>query len=278
MAVVVIIEMMPSLLRIPIDQDGVEKSPWELLRHVLDTAWAETHFLTFWISGVSITFCLLIRHLKKIHTAIYFIPEILITISTTTLLSYLFSWSEHGVAILKDVAGGLISPRIPQHISIDRIDSLFLSAALIALIGFVESIAVAKTYGAEYGYSVSPNRELVALGFGNFIASFFGAWPVFVSVFLINDQGSLSRSAVSNSAGAKTQMAGAINGFAILLASAYLLPVFYYLPKCVCSAVIVVSAFQLLEFHDLWFILRIKAWKDLAMLFGTFFMFIWLIY
>jgi MFS superfamily sulfate permease-like transporter len=76
----------------------------------------------------------------------------------------------------------------------------------------------------------------------------------------------LSRSAVSNSAGAKTQMAGLINGVAILLASAFLLPAFYHLPKCVWSGVIVVSAFQLLELGDILFIVRLRAWKDLAML------------
>jgi MFS superfamily sulfate permease-like transporter len=162
-------------------------SPWELLIYVIENL-KSTHFLTFVVSMCSISFCLVIRQLKKTVDAIYFLPEILITILVTTLLSYLFTWTDQGVAILKDVQGGMIAPRIPHGITIERIDSLFLSAALIALIGFVESIAVAKTYGAEYGYryklqshpSISPNRELVALGAGNLIASFFGSWPVFV--------------------------------------------------------------------------------------------------
>lgn len=130
-------------------------------------------------SSVEENVCSFISYYSSVKV-IYFLPEILITISVATLLSYLFTWSDQGVGILKDVQGGMIAPKLPQNITIERIDSLFLSAALISLIGFVESIAVAKTYGSEYGYSVSPNRELVALGTGNLVASLFGSWPVFV--------------------------------------------------------------------------------------------------
>lgn len=74
-----------------------------------------------------------------------------------------------------------------------------LSSVLISVIGFVESIAGAKIYAAKHDYIVSPNRELVALGVCNSIASFFGCFPAF---------GSLGRSSVNNTAGAKSQLAG----------------------------------------------------------------------
>ena len=43
---------------------------------------------------------------------------------------------------------------------------------MIAVIAFLDSIVSAKQNAAKYGHSISPNRELVALGAGNIVASF----------------------------------------------------------------------------------------------------------
>ena len=71
--------------------------------------------------------------------------------------------------------------------------------------------------------------------------------------------GSLGRSAVNDSAGAKTQMAGGITGLLVLIVSLWLLPFFEFLPKAVCSSIIVVAAVQLVDFHDVFFILRMRC-------------------
>ena len=112
----------------------------------------------------------------------------------TTFLSYLFRWDLDGVSVLEDVHGGFITPTFPKF-SLSRVNGLFLSAVLISVIGYVESIVVAKTFAGKYNYSVYPNRELIALGTGNIVSSFFGGYPAF---------GSLGRSAVNNNSGAKT--------------------------------------------------------------------------
>lgn len=38
------------------------------------------------------------------------------------------------------------------------------TSAVIAIIGFVDSIVAAKENAGKYAYNISPNRELVALG------------------------------------------------------------------------------------------------------------------
>ena len=55
--------------------------------------------------------------------------------------------------------------------------------SLISVVGFLDSIAAAKQNGARFGYSISPNRELVALGVGNLVGSFVpGTLPAFGSI------------------------------------------------------------------------------------------------
>ena len=54
---------------------------------------------------------------------------------------------------------------------------------MCVIVGFLDSIVAAKQNAGLYGYSISPNRELVALGAGNFVGSFIpGTLPAFGSI------------------------------------------------------------------------------------------------
>lgn len=70
-------------------------------------------------------------------------------------------------------------PKLPEHADIKAI---IVNAAIIAIIGFVESVAAAKTFARKHTYFVSANRELVALGIANIFGSLFQSFPAFGSV------------------------------------------------------------------------------------------------
>ncbi|KAJ1563134.1 hypothetical protein HK405_013960 [Cladochytrium tenue] len=161
-----------------------------------------THALTAVVSFASIGFLVGMRWLKaRLPTAraLQLVPEILALVALSTLLCGVLRWDELGLDILRDVKGGLVVPRLVRY--------YLLSAVLISVIGFVESIAVAKTHATKYNYSMSPNHELVAIGAANVLGSVFGGWPAFVS---------LGRSAVNDASGARTQVAGFVTGVIIL--------------------------------------------------------------
>ncbi|KAJ3129918.1 Solute carrier 26 [Nowakowskiella sp. JEL0407] len=271
--VVVAIDMLPALVGIsqyvelyddpsPEPEPKPEGSPVEKLISIIEHI-SKFHPLTTIISITSITFLMSIRYIKskyRIPKIFLMIPEILVLVAASTLLCSVFRWDLDGVEVLKDVKGGFISPKFPK-LNLNKIKSILLSAILISVLGFVESIAVAKTYASKNNHSVSPNRELVALGMSNVLGSIFGSWPAF---------GSLGRSAVNDSAGAKTQLSGFITGIAIVFTILFFLPYFYFLPKAVCSSIIVVAAFKLVEFEEVHFILQLRAWGDLGQLLMTF--------
>ena len=55
--------------------------------------------------------------------------------------------------------------------------------SLISVVGFLDSIVAAKQNAARFGYSISPNRELVALGVANLTGSLVpGTLPAFGSI------------------------------------------------------------------------------------------------
>ena len=58
-----------------------------------------------------------------------------------------------------------------------------MRARLASVIGFLDSIVSAKQNAARFQYTISPNRELVALGVANLAGSFVpGTLPVAGSI------------------------------------------------------------------------------------------------
>lgn len=122
--------------------------------------------------------------------------------------------------------------------------------SLTSVVGFLDSIVAAKQNGARFGYSISPNRELVALGVGNLAGSFIpGTLPAFGS---ITRYGLCSRanrfdfkclfwyrSRINGDVGGRTQMASLVCSGVVLLSMFFLLPWLYSLPKCVLGSMFV---------------------------------------
>ena len=144
---------------------------------------------------------------------------------------------EAGVKILREVPTELPTLGMPAFDQ-DVWSQLFMSAALIALIGFVESVSVAKTLAAKRRQRVDPNQELIALGASSLSAGVSSGYPV---------TGGLARSAVNFDAGAETPAAGAFTAIGIALATLFLTPYLYYLPQAVLAATIIVAVLSLVD-------------------------------
>lgn len=99
---------------------------------------------------------------------------------------------------------------------------------MITVIGFLDSIVAAKQNAQRFGYSISPNRELVALGAGNIVSSFFpGLLPAY---------GSITRSRINADVGGRSQMASLFCSALVLISTFFFLPTLYYLPRCVLAS------------------------------------------
>ncbi|KAJ1965836.1 hypothetical protein IWQ62_002569 [Dispira parvispora] len=240
---------------------SVHASPIEKLRFVIEH-FGEAHQLTLWVSMGCIEFLvgamLVKRRFKRIGWIQQF-PEILVTVVMSTLLCYLFEWHTKGLLIFGRVDSGFPTPHLPRLPEAVFYKDAFTSALLISIIGIVESIIIAREYASKNHYSVSPNRELVALGLANLLGCVFGAYPAF---------GSLARSRLNDRAKAKTQFAGVITGALVLLTITLLLPLFHYLPKAVLSAIIFNTGLSLLTKtpRELRFLYRVGAWRDIILL------------
>ncbi|KAI8379471.1 sulfate transporter family-domain-containing protein [Radiomyces spectabilis] len=225
------------------------------------------HRLSAYVSAVSVAILLAMRFVKAKLAKFRWVqlfPEVLLVVVVSILLTSYFGWEHQGLGILGDIeSSGIPLPSIPAFPENKHMKDLLVTSAMIAIIGFVESVVIAKTYSTRHNYSVSANRELVALGLANMASGLFQGIPAF---------GSVARSKINDRAGARTQMASMVAGVIALLAILFLLPYFYYLPKAVLSAIIFVAVLSLLAElpEDLHFIFKIGAWRDLGLLMVTF--------
>ncbi len=187
------------------------------------------------------------------------IPAALVVVIIGLLVVRIFSLDQFGVKIVGEIPKGLPSFTMPSF-SKDVVVDLLPAALTLAFIVFLEAISIAKAMEAKHtDHKVIPNQELIALGMSNIVGSFFQAYPA---------SGGFSRTAVNNQANAKTQMASLIAAIVVGFTLLFLTPVFYYLPKAVLGAIIIVSVFGLLDFKTpklLWRYAKI----DLAILIIT---------
>jgi SulP family sulfate permease len=122
----------------------------------------------------------------------------------------------------------------------DLIEELSGLALTLGLIGFMEAISIGKSIEAKHNdYKIKPNKELIALGFGNMVGSFFQTYPATAG---------FARTAVNDQSGAKTPLASLFAALIIALCLLFLTPAFYFLPKSVLAAIIIVAAYGLLDF------------------------------
>ncbi|WP_341938738.1 SulP family inorganic anion transporter [Marinimicrobium sp. C2-29] len=170
----------------------------------------------------------------------------LVVISLLTVCVAILQLEQKGVAVVGALPQGLPSPSL-DFLRLDRVADLLPAALMISLIGYVESISVAKVLAFRRRQKIDNNQELIALGASNMAAAFAGGMPV---------AGGFSRSTVNFSAGARTQLAGIVTAVLVALVALFFTPLFYHLPKAALGAIIVVAVASLLDWRGF-----VNAWR-----------------
>lgn len=181
------------------------------------------------------------------------IPGAIILVVISISFVALFSWQEK-LDVLGVIPSGLPAFQVPE-LETSTIREFLPLALIISLVAFLESISISKALQTKQNdYSVNANTELIALGLANISAAFFKAFPV---------SGGFSRSAVNQQAGAKTPMSLIISSILIGITLLFLTPLFYYLPKSILAAIIMVAVVGLIDFYEaksLWNVSKRDFW------------------
>jgi SulP family sulfate permease len=169
------------------------------------------------------------------------VPGGLVVLALGIGLSALLDLSSHGVAIIGDIPTGLPSFTVPD-VRLDDLWVLLPSALGMMLVIFSEALGAATTFADKHGYRLDANQEMIALGVANIGSGFLGG---------LAGGGSLSQSAVNESAGARTEMSPVFASLLSLVTVIALTPLFHDLPEAVLAALIIHAVSRLMRVGEM---------------------------
>jgi high affinity sulfate transporter 1 len=241
-ALTVLISQLPKLFGFSIDGDGPLRQTRAIAKAILD---GKANWTAFAVGAGTLALIFLLKHNKRV-------PAILIAVvgATAVVGAFDLAASAH-ISVLGPLPQGLPAFAIPQ-ISHTDIVPVVTGGLAVALVSFADTSVLSRAYAARTGMKVDPNQEMVGLGAANLAAGLFQGFPI---------SSSSSRTPVAETAGARTQLTGAVGALAVallLLAAPNLLR---NLPTAALAAVVIASAIGLFEIGDLIRIYKIEPWE-----------------
>jgi SulP family sulfate permease len=209
------------------------------------TQGGSVHRETFAIGVATIGLVVLFRLIKhRIGWTLF--PDLFATVLVMAALVAGLGLDEAGVRVV-----GEIPPRLPTFhapaLDLDEIRELAPSAFAVAVLGLLEAIAMTKVIVAHSGRKLDMNQQCLSEGLANIAGSLFHCIP---------GSGSLTRSAINQQAGGRTQWSGVIS--AIMVAAIVLLfaPYARYIPRSALAGILMVASWRMIDWHALRYHLR----------------------
>jgi SulP family sulfate permease len=216
---------------------GVEKGSGDFFEQIWDliTKLGDTSGLTLLVGLASLALLFVLRRVAPV------VPSSLVAVAFGVVVVKLFDLDHHGVAIVGHIDRGLPPFGLPD---VSFRDYLHLAgpAVGVMLVGFAEGLGAAKTYAAREHYEVDANRELLGVGAANIASGLSSGMVV---------NGSLSKTAVNGSAGARTQLSGLTVAALTIVTLLFLTGLFEDLPEATLAAVVIAAVVELVDIDAL---------------------------
>jgi len=126
-------------------------------------------------------------------------------------------------------------------VSIHHLGKLISPAITIALLGAIESLLSARVADGQIDDRHDPNQELVAQGLANIAAPLFGGFAA---------TGAIARTTTNVKTGGRTPIAGIIHAAVLLAIVLVAAPLASYVPLAALSAIVMVVAINMGEWHE----------------------------
>ncbi|KAL3048590.1 hypothetical protein OYC64_007192 [Pagothenia borchgrevinki] len=145
-------------------------------------------------------------------------------------VSYAFDFkTRFGIEVVGFIPQGYEPPMAPD---LDIFQETAVEAFPMAIVGFAVAFSVAKVYSVKHDYTIDGNQELIAFGASNIFGASFKSFAASTA---------LSRSAVQESTGGKTQIAGLLSAIIVMIVTLAIGFLLEPLPKSVLGAVVIVN-------------------------------------
>jgi SulP family sulfate permease len=173
-------------------------------------------------------------------------PELLLTVVASAIFVGVFRLDEAGVKVVGEIPQSLPPPSLPV-IPWANLRGLTESAFAIATLGLLESLAMSKQLASQSGQKLDLNQQCLSEGIANVAGAFFQCIP---------GSGSLTRSAINQQAGARTQWAGLVSAVAVAVITLVFAPYARFIPRAALAGILMVTAVGMVDWKAMRFHLR----------------------
>jgi SulP family sulfate permease len=190
-------------------------------------------------------------------------PSSIFLLIAIVLAVNILGLEQRGVAVVGDVGEGAFTLSLPVISDLSLIIALLPSALAIVVLGFAKSFAALKLAAENSGETISPDRELLAIGASNFGSCISGGYGV---------AGSMTATTINLNSGGKTQIANLIASVLCALTLLFFLPILSSIAMCSLAAIIIVALSGLSDlkyFKLLWKAQRVECLVGLVAFLGV---------
>ncbi|XP_071986959.1 pendrin-like [Engystomops pustulosus] len=254
----VLVSQIKQLLNVPTDNySGVLSIIYtiiDIFRNI-----AKTNICDLIAGVLAFLVCVVVKEINERFKHKLRVPipiEIIVTIVATGI-SYGVNFEErYKAGIVKTIPSGFASPKAPD---VSMFSSMIGSAFSTGIVAYAVAVSVAKVYGTKHNYPVDGNQEFIANGASNLLGGIFSCFCVSTA---------LSRTAIQEGTGGKTQFASLVGAIVVLIAIMALGRLLEPLQKSVLAAICIANLkgmfWQVRDVPKLW---RENKWDSLIWVF-----------
>ena len=152
---------------------------------------------------------------------------------------------------LKDYSDGIkLVGEIPAHLpplsspefSMETIRMLAPEAFAVALLGLIEAVSISRAVATKSNQRIDASQEFIGQGLSNIVGSFFSSYA---------GSGSFTRSGINYDAGAKTPISAIFAAILLMIIVLLIAPLTAYLPIAAMGGIILLVAYNLVDFHHI---------------------------
>jgi SulP family sulfate permease len=187
-------------------------------------------------------------------------PNLLVGMLAGSLLAlYLKNYTD-SITLVGEIPAHL-PPLSNPAFSFETIRMLAPEAFAVALLGLIEAVSISRAVATKSNQRIDANQEFVGQGMSNVVGSFFSSYA---------GSGSFTRSGINYNAGAKTPLSAIFAALLLMIIVLLVAPFTAYLPIAAMGGIILLVAYNLVDFHHIKLTLTLSK-SETAILLTTFF-------
>jgi SulP family sulfate permease len=168
-------------------------------------------------------------------------PYLLIGMIVGSVMALFFKEYSDGIKLIGEIPAHL-PPMSSPEFSIETIRMLAPEAFAVALLGLIEAVSISRAVATKSNQRIDANQEFVGQGLSNIVGSFFSSYA---------GSGSFTRSGINYDAGARTPLSAIFAALLLMVIVLLVAPLTAYLPIAAMGGIILLVAYNLVDFHHI---------------------------